>query len=73
MRFAVLVQLVIRLQLCHHAQEDDSMGRRLWRALVTTVVDNRPYVKVDFGKQLLGGESWIDVELSTEEFVIDAF
>ena len=27
----------------------------------------------DLGQQLLGSESWIDVELAIEEFVIGAF
>ena len=67
------MQHFIHLQRILHARDDDALGVRLLRACMTKVVDNRRTVMFDLGQQLLGSESWIDVELAIEEFVIGAF
>ena len=63
-QIVIIVPLVIHLQLVHHAHEDDAVGVRLRRELLTKVVDGRRNLMLGLGQQLLGGECWIDVDLA---------
>ena len=58
----VLVQIVIHFHFFHHAHEDDSVETR--------VVDNRRNVMIRLSEQLLRSESWIDVELAIEKYLL---
>ena len=48
-------------------REDDAMGIRFWRALLTNVVTNRRNVLFDRCQQLRRGVPGIDIELAIKE------